>query len=502
MKKQLLSCCFALSLLFTVSAYAQLPDLPIIRDTLYSNILKEARPLEIVLPAGYTRESAASTSVIYATDGEWNTRIIAEFSQFLGIQFIPPQIIVGIDHAPKGKDDMRFRDLTPSADPHFPGSGGGDLFLAFIQKELIPYINQKYPNKQDNTYFGASLGGLFGMYALLKAPRLFKGYLLADPSLFWDGYAMQKLAGENLGRLKGLNLSVMLTGRAGKPFHGMGTAGMDSAFRTEAPKDLHLKTLAYDDETHNSMIFRTVYDGLKFIYKGYYTSRNLGLHPAYGYLEAGKPVTLYSPDTALADIHYTTDGSQPTRQSKKLDQPFLQIAMPTELRFTSFANKPEYDTTVSAHFRWSPSFKAVKLPGKARPGGLNYAIYDGTNGQSAVKPVQSGIADSSFSIQKNSPDNSFTCIMNGYFEAKTNGYYLFIFDMPGELQFSLSGSVLLDRPDATAQTVIVPLEKGFYPVRLIYYHKTGEKRLNLYYESPENVKTDRAGPLPFNLLYH
>ena len=501
MKKQLLSV-LTFCLLLAGAAHAQLPDLPIIRDTLYSKILKEARPLEIVLPAGYNRESAAGTSVIYATDGEWNTRIIAEFSQFLGIQFIPPQIIVGIDNTPKGEGNMRFRDLTPTAVPNYPGSGGGDLFLAFIKKELIPYINQKYPNKQTNTYFGASAGGLFGLYALLKEPRLFNSYLLADPSLFWDGYAMQKLAGENLEQLRGLNETVMLTGRRGQPFRGMGISAMDSVLRARAPGDLHLKTLAYDDETHNSMIFRTVYDGLKFIYKGYYSSRNFGLHPAYGYLEAGNPVTLYSPDTALADIRYTMDGTPPTRQSKRLDQASLEISAPAELHFVSFANKPEYDTTVSAHFQWSPQFKALSLPKNSRPGGLHYAIYNGISEQQTAKPVQSGTADSIFAMQKTMVAAPFTCLLDGYFEAKTDGYYLFIFDTPGEIQFSLAGRLLLNYPGQTGGSLLVPLKKGFYPFRLACFYRTGEKKLNLYYESPENVKTDRAGPLPLDLLYH
>lgn len=500
MKKVICICCLMFCFLQINVLYAQLPDLPIIQDSLYSNILKETRTLEIVLPAGYTQASATNTSVIYTTDGEWNTRIIAEYSQFLGIQFIPPQIIVGIDHAPKGKGDLRFRDLTPSPDQNFPESGGGKLFLEFIQKELIPYINQKYPNKNVNTYFGASLGGLFGTYTLLTAPNLFNNYLLADPSLFWNNYEMQKLAGKTPPQTGTHTTCVLLTGRQGKAFRGMGIVGMDSILRANRQKDLNLKTLAYTDETHNSMIFRTIYDGLKFIYQGYYTSQNFGLHPAFGYIEKGDTIKLYPPDTALAEIHYTDNGTPPTRQSKRLREAVLKISEPAEYRFTSFANLPEYDTTISAHFKPGISLKAVDLSKNSRPGGLRYMIYDGINSLSS--PKESGIADSSFNLQKTKYTGVFNCVMNGYFEAKTTGYYMFLFDYTGDIQFSLAGHVLLDHPSPGSATVLVPLRKGFYALRLNYYHNAGEKKLAFYYESPQNVAIDRAGPLPLELMYH
>ncbi|HEX5316215.1 MAG TPA: alpha/beta hydrolase-fold protein, partial [Candidatus Kapabacteria bacterium] len=145
------------------AAFAQLPGLPIVRDTIYSDILKEERTLEIVLPADYGVARGLRTGVIYVTDGEWNTRIASDIQQFLGIQFIPSHIIVGIDDAPQGKGNMRYRDLTPTRlpDDHgSPASGGGEAFLSFITKEVIPYIDKKYANNGKRILFGHSLGGL------------------------------------------------------------------------------------------------------------------------------------------------------------------------------------------------------------------------------------------------------------------------------------------------------------------------------------------------------
>lgn len=167
----------------TGTASAQSTGLPVIHDSIYSNILKEMRTLEIVLPDNYHPDQAAKTCVLYVTNGEWNTNIASDIQQFLEIRFIPHHIIVGIDDAPKGKGNLRFRDLTPSHPAGGEGSaGGGEAFLGFITKELMPYINKKYANNNKNILFGASLGGLFGIYALLKEPNSFMAYLLADPS--------------------------------------------------------------------------------------------------------------------------------------------------------------------------------------------------------------------------------------------------------------------------------------------------------------------------------
>src|SRR5580698_6581941 len=160
-----------LATLLTGTVFAQTTGLPVIHDSIYSKILKEVRTLEIVLPDDYHPDRAAKTGVLYVTDGEWNTNIASDIQEFLQIQFIPQHIIVGIDDAPRGKGNLRFRDLTPSHPAGDGGpSGGGEAFLGFITKELMPYINSKYANNNKNILFGASLGGLFGMYALLKEP--------------------------------------------------------------------------------------------------------------------------------------------------------------------------------------------------------------------------------------------------------------------------------------------------------------------------------------------
>jgi len=59
--------------------------------------------------------------------------------------FVPPMIVVAITWGGSNPnfDDLRFKDLTPTHSERFPQSGNGPKFLAFLKKELIPFIESQ-----------------------------------------------------------------------------------------------------------------------------------------------------------------------------------------------------------------------------------------------------------------------------------------------------------------------------------------------------------------------
>ena len=105
---------------------------------------------------------------------------------------IPEVIIVGITYNGSFDDwyKKRIRDFCPTesyAVQAFPGGGGADNFLKFIQNELIPVIDANYrvvPGER--VMVGYSLGGLFGAYAMFESPELFNRNILISPSFWWD----------------------------------------------------------------------------------------------------------------------------------------------------------------------------------------------------------------------------------------------------------------------------------------------------------------------------
>jgi hypothetical protein len=100
-------------------------------------------------------------------------------------------IVIGIsDGTLIGKPgNKRDRDFTPTAFKTRWGSsggGGGPAFLQFIEQEVIPFVEKRYPVKSNRTLYGYSYGGLFASYVLLTKPGLFQKILIGSPSLFAD----------------------------------------------------------------------------------------------------------------------------------------------------------------------------------------------------------------------------------------------------------------------------------------------------------------------------
>jgi predicted alpha/beta superfamily hydrolase len=136
--------------------------------------------------------------VLYLTDanGYFGGAVDIVRSMQLGFH-LPPLLVVGIGYRSGGISDViapRTRDLTPTRDAGFakvfPGQeamGGAGALLQFIEKELKPWVADRYDVDHENaTYFGHSFGGLFGTYVLLTAPAAFRRYIIGSPSLWWD----------------------------------------------------------------------------------------------------------------------------------------------------------------------------------------------------------------------------------------------------------------------------------------------------------------------------
>ena len=494
-------------LLAATGLQAQLPDLPIIKDSLYSAVLKEMRPLEIVLPANYSTEPGKKFDALYVTDGEWNTRIVSNIRQFLNIQFIPENIIVSIPNVYPNKMNQRGRDFTPTHTSGMAESGGAEKFLSFIKTELLPYINNKYRTNGENTLYGSSLGGIFAMYAFCKEPQLFQSYLMADPAWWWDNNYISRLVKENLDKLAAMNKTVLITGREGAPYHYMGIATVDTILAAARTKGAHWKTMLYNDETHNAMIFRTIYDGLKYTYSGY-MKENFGFHPMNGMVLPNKPVTLRLNNTeSFKNLRYTTDGSQPTPTSPVITADTLVINSAAQLTIKSFSNREMYSKTITGNFKpVTVALTAAATSKNAVPGGWKFSYYEGGWDSlpdfKRLQPLQTGLAGKDFSINKLPKQQNFACLLEGQLEIKTDGYYIFGIDADGGAKLSLGNALLIDyngiHSSGNFQSYIVPLAKGFYPVRIEYFQKEANPSLNLMYITPES---NDPKPIPLELQY-
>jgi uncharacterized protein len=247
------------------------------RVTIDSKILGEERSLWLRLPPSYER-GAARYPTLYLTDGDAQMLHTVSTVAFLERQGrIPEMIVVGVNNTD------RTRDLTPSAAPlirpdgtpaRFPTAGGADNFLAFFEKELVPWIESTYRTHPFRVFAGHSFGGLFAVNALATRPELFRGVIAASPSLQWDkDLVIGKTATLFAGR-KSLPVTIHVTaGREADDLIGS-VRRFETLARRKAPKDFRISTGYHDDEDHGSITLRTLYDGLRTIFADWQPPRD------------------------------------------------------------------------------------------------------------------------------------------------------------------------------------------------------------------------------------
>lgn len=158
-------------------------------DTLFSKILGEKRILNIYLPEGYNPDSARYP-VIYLLDGSADEDFIhvaglVQFANFPWVNTLPPSVVVGIANVDRRRD-FTYPTTIEKDKKDFPTTGGSEKFIAFIEKELQPFIRANYHVSESRMVIGQSLGGLLATEILFKKPELFEQYVIVSPSLWWD----------------------------------------------------------------------------------------------------------------------------------------------------------------------------------------------------------------------------------------------------------------------------------------------------------------------------
>lgn len=159
-------------------------------DEIQSNELNEKRILNIYLPEGYNPKDSIRYPVIYLLDGSADEDFIhivglVQFNSFEWVNQVPKSIVVGIATVERRRDFTFPTNVTEDKSAN-PTSGHSNRFISFIEKELQPYIQEKYMTSSSKTIIGQSLGGLLATEILFKKPELFNKYIIVSPSLWWD----------------------------------------------------------------------------------------------------------------------------------------------------------------------------------------------------------------------------------------------------------------------------------------------------------------------------
>jgi len=202
-------------------------------------------------------------------------------------------VLVGIGYPIEERQQivgLRYFDLTPPTPAELvpvakgaapPRTGGRDAFLTFIEDELKPQIERRFPvDRSRQTLYGHSLGGLFALHVLYTRPEAYQTYVAADPSIWWNGRSILEeqdaFLRQHAGSITGKRLLIETSGkRASRP--GSDAAGAEHLKKLRSGpngRDVHAALRAipglatafrnFPEESHGSMVPLTVLDALRF----------------------------------------------------------------------------------------------------------------------------------------------------------------------------------------------------------------------------------------------
>lgn len=222
-----------------------------------SKVLGERRVIEVSLPVGYDADPQARYPVVVVLDGEFEHEVAAAIARFhAATSQLPPLIVVGVNNT------NRMRDLTPAPvagfrpPPEAEAAGGADRFLAYLADELLPYLDSRYRTAPMRVLVGHSLGGLFALHALASRPDLFTGYLVMEPSTWWNNQRELEAARAALGLPAARRARVIMV-------NGELPGRDTTAWGGAAPM---LRGLRVPDETHSSMAAAGMVQGLRTMF--------------------------------------------------------------------------------------------------------------------------------------------------------------------------------------------------------------------------------------------
>ncbi|BCY29313.1 alpha/beta hydrolase [Flavobacterium okayamense] len=248
------------------------------KHSIQSKILNEERIYEISLPDSYYVKEASQKKypILVLLDGNVFFKSISGMVNYMSSDTyrswkIPEMIVVAIHNVDRRRDYTPDKIITVREN----NSGGGDNFLNFLEKELLPEIDSKYRTTTNRILFGHSLGGLLATHAYMKENSSFTSFLAIDPSFgTWDTETMDKklnamtensfkryiyIASANWGK-RNIN---------NRDRHVRFYESLNSKCKDKLPAKLEY----FENESHSSVPLIAFYNGITAIFEGYTNTR-------------------------------------------------------------------------------------------------------------------------------------------------------------------------------------------------------------------------------------
>ncbi|MGK0412861.1 MAG: putative alpha/beta superfamily hydrolase [Polaribacter sp.] len=217
-----------------------------------SDILKEDRQIQIFTPESYDKTNQ-KYPVLYILDGQrlfpFGVSLLKSFTQF---KQTPEFIIIGITN----KYPNRFGHFIDEE----------KKFLTFIEKDVIPFVNDRFRSSNDRLLFGWEYGGSFVIQTMLDRPNLFNAYLAASP--FPLNSKISQIS-DFLSNNSTFDRTLYFSVSPNENEVNIGTEKLDSILKLKGLKTFNWTYKKLLNEEHRSTPYATLYFGVKNYYHYY-----------------------------------------------------------------------------------------------------------------------------------------------------------------------------------------------------------------------------------------
>lgn len=203
-----------------------------------------------------------------------------------------------------------------------------------------------------------------------------------------------------------------------------------------------------------------------------------------------------------AEIHYTLDGSEPTKQSPRYTGQRFTITEATTIKAKAFAEGIDDVRMLEIALKKATLRPAVTASG-LKPG-LTYSLYHGKWDNlpdfKKLKPVSSGIIDT-FRIPEGTREDNFALTWTGYIEIPTNGIYAFSTKSDDGSRMLIDGEMVIDNDGLHGpqeMDISLALAKGPHAITVQFFEQGGGESIDVYYSGPDIAKR----PINVEVLKH
>lgn len=273
-----------------------------------SAILRETRRILVVLPASYSQSAPDRRyPVTVVVDGEYLIAPVAAVSDELSRNGqIPESVIVGIENFGGAEwlssNKKRVYDLTP---PGLSVSGsslneGGERFLDFIEKELLPAVDRQFRTAAPRAFVGVSSGGILATYVAATRSTYRSVVSLDAPIHLGENWLAKKLTARSAAASTPLRYA-SLEAKFGWPEEAW------KSLVAGAPASWQLYREKFQLEGHETLQMLGAYLGLRQVFSDYSRfsapeTPTTSILPYYAKVSAALGATVIPPQKLLQNV--------------------------------------------------------------------------------------------------------------------------------------------------------------------------------------------------------